>query len=407
MKFYVLIFSLFFTPFYLNAQVGINTDTPKATLHVESSEKDSPSNTDGILIPRIKNFPEIKPTEAQHAMLVYLNSDIQNYTEGFYFWNNKTNKWTPIEGEFSESNFYKITENSPPVNTDKAIYRNGSLSIGTDDIETGAKLLLITNSDTIQSALNIENNNPSTEIITSYGIEIENNSSVEGKKYGIKNKVNGSGKGIHYGIFNETFQSSGTNDIYGLFNRVGRTAGASSNNYGLYSEIGSGTAQGNIYGIYCTAEGSSNADVFAGYFAGRLGIGRDTENAYIFPEFKGKENQVLALTENGLLQWRLPSTQSYISTTSSTGDFLIEDEVGTLRINDNLSSVVLPAASDHKGRTITLIMWPATSDKNIKFQDTSDDLFDVRTNNSISSLESNSIYTIQSAGNRWVLLNKF
>ncbi|WP_417887195.1 hypothetical protein [Zunongwangia sp.] len=391
---------------FLTAQVGINTDNPKATLHIESLEKDAPSNTDGILIPRINNFPETEPSQDQHAMLVFLNRELPNYKEGFYYWNDKTNLWTPIEGDFSESNFYKTNTNSSPNNINETIYRNGSISIGTEETEINTKLHINTNTDTIQSAIKIENNNPSTAVITSYGIEIDNNSLVEGKKYGIKNKVSTSGEGIHYGIFNETFQSSGTN-IYGLFNRVGRTAGASSNNYGIYSEIGSGTAQGNIYGIYSTAEGNSNADVFAGYFAGRLGIGRTTENAYIFPEFKGQENQVLALTENGILEWRLPSTQSYISTTSSTGDFLIEDEVGTLRINDNVDSVVLPIASEHKGRTITLIIWSTTSEKIIKFQDTSDDLFDVRTSSSISSLESSSIYTIQSAGNRWILLNKF
>jgi len=100
--------------------------------------------------------------------------------------------------------------------------------------------------------------------------------------------VNGLGTGVHYGIFNETFQNSGTNDIYGIFNRVGRTFGSRSNNYGIYSEIGTTQGSGNIYGIYSSALGDHNANVFAGYFAGRLGIGSSPQQEYIFPSERGK-----------------------------------------------------------------------------------------------------------------------
>ncbi|RKS95861.1 hypothetical protein BCF58_3519, partial [Chryseobacterium defluvii] len=39
------------------AQVGIRTQVPSASLHIEPSSISSPTGMDGILIPRVKAFP--------------------------------------------------------------------------------------------------------------------------------------------------------------------------------------------------------------------------------------------------------------------------------------------------------------------------------------------------------------
>lgn len=56
------------------SQVGIGTTNPDATLDIKSSNQFSPSNTDGILIPKIDNFPFTNPTAAQNGMMVFLNT---------------------------------------------------------------------------------------------------------------------------------------------------------------------------------------------------------------------------------------------------------------------------------------------------------------------------------------------
>lgn len=407
MKSYVSVFSFFLVVFSTPAQVGINTEEPKARLEIKSSDTEDPLNTDGILIPRISRFPSDDPTTDQNGMMVFLATTIPDYSKGFYFWNAEESSWFPIQGNSSKANFYEAKKETSPENIVSSIYRKGNIGIGTDDIEAKLQIDIVANSDEdIKKGMKIDNQNSEENNLTTYGIENINRSLTNGTKYGIKNNVSGSGSGIHYGIFNETFQSTGTNDIYGIFNRVGRTYGAKSNNYGVYSEIGSSTAQGNIYGIYSKAQGDRNANIFAGYFAGRLGIGATPSTEYVFPSEKAKEEMVLALSENGIMQWRPPTYYPYVSSTSTTGTFTIEDHLGILRINDNLSSVQLPEASKHKGRTIILVSWPTTSDKPLSFID-GDDLFDVTTNSKVTSIERGTVLTILSAGNRWLVINKY
>ncbi len=71
-----------------HAQVGINTSTPNAQLDIKSSNQATPSNTDGLLIPKVDAFPVINPTAAQKGMLVYLNAVSGSNQPGFYYWNN-------------------------------------------------------------------------------------------------------------------------------------------------------------------------------------------------------------------------------------------------------------------------------------------------------------------------------
>lgn len=53
------------------AQVGINTTDPEAQLDIKSSNQATPTNKDGILIPKVDAFPASNPTASQQGMLVY------------------------------------------------------------------------------------------------------------------------------------------------------------------------------------------------------------------------------------------------------------------------------------------------------------------------------------------------
>ncbi|WP_299684799.1 tail fiber domain-containing protein [uncultured Dokdonia sp.] len=104
------------------AQVGINTTSPKATLDITASNSSSPTATDGILIPRISNFPITNPTAEQQSMLVYLNTartgvnisgTPQDYSVGFYYWDHTIPNWVSVVPEVSAD--WKTTGNNDAI----------------------------------------------------------------------------------------------------------------------------------------------------------------------------------------------------------------------------------------------------------------------------------------------------
>ncbi|MUP46316.1 hypothetical protein E0K83_11235 [Gramella sp. BOM4] len=388
------------------AQVGIGTSDPKAQLDIKATNTIEPASIDGILIPRIDKFPTTNPGTDQHGMLIFLNKNLTGFNSGFYYWHASEVKWKPMLADASASNFYKPGTTASPNNLTELIYRDASVGIGTDQITSRLQVAIQAGKDlTLKKGLEVDNANSAVDNLTTYGIINDNRSATNGTKYGIKTNVGGAGTGIHYGVFNETYQNTGTNDIYGIFNRVGRTFGAKSNNYGIYSEIGTIQGVGNIYGIYSIATGDANSNVYAGYFAGRLGIGSSPESDYVLPVNRGTEGQVMMTNGSGQVSWVNAGFENYSSTTSTTGDFTITDEIGSLRINNQVSGLVIPASAPNKGRIIRLINWPGNSEKNLVFLG-SDDLFDPRTNQKVLTIKPNQIFTIQSAGNRWILLSQ-
>ncbi|AVR47449.1 hypothetical protein C7S20_11415 [Christiangramia fulva] len=404
MKTFFLFLCIFASGFNY-AQVGIGNTDPKAQLDISATNSANPEVIDGILIPRIDKFPTTNPGIDHNGIMVYLNKTVGSNNPGFYYWSYSENKWKVLGNDASSSNFYKPGSLISPNNITDQIYRDNSIGIGTDQINSRLEIAIAPGKDLgLKRALSVDNANSATDNLTTYGIVNDNRSSTNGNKYGFKNNVGGTGTGIHYGIFNEAYQNTGTNDIYGIFNRVGRTFGARSNNFGIYSEIGTIQGVGNIYGIYSIALGDSNSNVYAGYFAGRLGIGTTPETDYVLPTARGLEGQVMMLNASGEASWANAGFENYSSVTSATGNFTITDEVGTLRINNGVTGIVLPPSAPNKGRIIRLINWVGNSEKPFIFQG-SDDLFDVRTNSKITSIKPQQLFTIQSAGNRWLLID--
>ena len=77
------------------AQVGIGTITPNASLEIAVSNQASPQNTDGVLIPKIDNFPSTSPTANQDGMLVFVTGN-GTPTKGFYYWDTALTNWVPF-----------------------------------------------------------------------------------------------------------------------------------------------------------------------------------------------------------------------------------------------------------------------------------------------------------------------
>ncbi|MGS2727456.1 tail fiber domain-containing protein [Psychroserpens sp. BH13MA-6] len=83
--------------FSLNAQVGIGNTNPQAQLDISASNVTTPSNTDGILIPRMDVFPAANPTAAQDGMLIFITGN-STPNKGFYYWDNASTSWVNIKG---------------------------------------------------------------------------------------------------------------------------------------------------------------------------------------------------------------------------------------------------------------------------------------------------------------------
>ena len=389
--------------FSAQAQVGINTTDPKAQLDITINNPDAPGSTDGILIPRLAKFPVTNPSAEQHGMLVFLKSGTAGLSEGFYFWNATGNNWEGLAGK-AASDFYKVGTTSPATNQQEPIFRTGNVNIGGESDNVKLRVVISPTEDfKTKTGFEVENASGAPTNVT-YGILSNNKSITADKKYGIKNTVSASGIGIHYGIYNETNQNT-NEEIYGIYNDVGKTFGATKNHYGIYNKIGTVQGTGMVYGIYSAAFGNDPKKLFAGYFAGRVGIGATPAEEYILPDVRGKQDQVLMSDASGNVNWKYPNSGTYSSTTSSTGSFVISDDTYTLRINNQVSSILIPDAATNKGRLLYLINWPGNSKKTLEFLN-NNDLFDVTTDATVTEINPGTKYLIQSAGNRWILLDK-
>ena len=99
------------------AQVGINTTTPNAQLDIRATSATTPSNTDGLLIPKIDVFPTTNPTADQQGMLVYLTTTVGAKQPGFYYWDNPTTTFIGIGGSTTGNN-WALAGNTVNATTD-------------------------------------------------------------------------------------------------------------------------------------------------------------------------------------------------------------------------------------------------------------------------------------------------
>ncbi len=83
-------------------QVGIGTTDPKSILDIPASDAANPTNTDGLLIPRLVKLPVTDPTDDQHGMLIYLAANSGSFTPGFHYWDKDlgtAGEWAPFSNK--------------------------------------------------------------------------------------------------------------------------------------------------------------------------------------------------------------------------------------------------------------------------------------------------------------------
>lgn len=94
------------------AQVGIGNTSPKAQLDISASSAATPSNSDGILIPRLNTFPAASPTSAHNGMLIFLTTAVGTNLPGFYYWSHPALAWVGLN---SSNKSWDVSGNSAAV----------------------------------------------------------------------------------------------------------------------------------------------------------------------------------------------------------------------------------------------------------------------------------------------------
>lgn len=135
---------------HIVAQVGIGTTSPKSMLDIPASDSTSPASTDGILIPRIDNFPTTNPGADQDGMLIFLRTAAPGNPKGFYYWDNTKSAWISYNDEWKD-NFVTQSRGDYDGNliyanqagaggVDVVVLDSGQIGMGTSNLEENLEL---------------------------------------------------------------------------------------------------------------------------------------------------------------------------------------------------------------------------------------------------------------------------
>ncbi len=129
MKLYFIFYISLFTITVYSQEFGINTTTPETRFHIKESDNTNPNRFDGILLPRINNFPTVNPGNSQDGMLIYSMND-----DKIYFWDSSLNSWKWLAHK-SVSRFNELSDaktDNDGTNNDSSIFL-GQFSGAFDD----------------------------------------------------------------------------------------------------------------------------------------------------------------------------------------------------------------------------------------------------------------------------------
>ncbi|MCK8481049.1 beta strand repeat-containing protein [Psychroserpens algicola] len=328
------------------SQVGVGNTDPKATLDVSASNLASPTNADGILIPRIDNFPTTNPTVDQDGMMVFATGN-GTPEKGFYYWDQSTSSWIGVGGATQINDLVDGKSDNDGSDNGSSLFLGidaGANDDSTHNFNVGIGFQALQSNisswgntavgyQTLQANTTGMNNTATgTFSLTS------NNSGVDNSAFGngtlSANTLGSFNSAIGYGSLNSNTNGS-YNTALGYWTLLNNNSG--SRNVALGSSSG-----------YTNSTGSNN--VFIGYQSGYFETGSeklyiensnsDSNSALIYGEFDTN-----ILRTNGELQIGNPSTTGYafptsdgtngqVMTTDGSGNITFQNVVGDGTGND-------------------------------------------------------------------------
>ena len=386
LKISIFVFALIL-PFFALSQVGIGTITPNAQLEIKSTNQATPSNTDGILIPKIDEFPSTSPTASQDGMMVYVTGS-GTPSKGYYYWDNVAATWKVFSSSVGKIN--DLTDGK----SDEDGTNNGSsiflgINAGANDDSTDNRNLGIGN-NALSSNTNADNNVAigfqSLLSHTSGGYNTAvGNHSLKDNTDGYQNTAQGgfSLSNNISGILNTAIGYSAlvTNTNGGANTAIGHSSLFKNTLGNNNTSVGRQSLYNNLTGNYNTALGlnsgynnTGNKNVFLGVRAGYNETGSnklyiedtdaDASNALIYGEF-GSDNTTTGniLRINGELQlgnslanrYAMPTgdgTINQVMQTDGSGGLSWVD-ASTLSTDKNTLDGAYDEGGAGAGRTIT------------------------------------------------------
>ncbi|MEC4004121.1 tail fiber domain-containing protein [Flavobacterium sp. SUN052] len=364
MKKHLSIIPFFLISIFGFSQVGINTTVPNAQLDIQSSNQAIPTNTDGILIPKVDAFPAINPTFAQQGMMVFLTTLSGTNQPGFYYWNNPTITWLPVGNNNSA---WKLTGNAGTNATNNFVGTTDNVDLVFKRFNSQAGKITSTNT----FFGNLSGNANTLFDNTFIGAEAGRDNISGGQNVFIgrragANGMNGSNNvliGNGAGIFN----SANQNVFVGSFSGNGNTTGTNNSFLGYFSGANNGTGSLNTY--LGASTGSLNTfgtgNTFVGFNSNASSSTLSNATAIGINSQVGTSNSMILGSINGV-NGATTSTNIGVGTTSPNGVLdITSNKNGVLipRIALTSATAALPVVNPQGGLldTSTLIYNIATS----------------------------------------------
>ncbi|WP_353776871.1 tail fiber domain-containing protein [Winogradskyella sp. 3972H.M.0a.05] len=323
----------------ISSQVGIGNTDPKASLDITATSLTNPSNADGILIPRIDNFPSTNPTVDQDGMLIFITGN-GTPTKGFYYWDNGTTNWISIVGarEINDLLDGKTDSGNSSVflGTEAGFSDNNALN---RNVGIGYQVLRSSSSGNNNSAVGYQSltSNLVGNFNTAFGSQAlrSNTNGVLNSAFGsqaLSNNTTGINN-LALGANSLLNNSSGDQNT-----AVGYRAGFSNilGNANVFLGYRAGENETGSHKLYIdnTNANANNALLYGEFdnnilrVNGELQLGSTVANRYSMPIADGTNNQVLATDGTGQLNFvDASSVFTDTNTTYDGSDFALSNQV--------------------------------------------------------------------------------
>ncbi|KMQ61263.1 hypothetical protein ACM39_17755 [Chryseobacterium sp. FH2] len=399
------------------AQVGVNTDLPRATFEVVGNPMDT-SKFDGIIAPKITGdqLNAKTYTAFQTGALVYvtalgtLSGQTADVNEiGYYYFNGDLNKWVKINSGNSTEPWKIQGTNDPATQNTENIYQEGKVAIGT-------------NPTMLASAKQLE-------VMGDFKTQYESG----GNYYGIDTNFNaGAPFNIMYVANNTDLASATESSVLSLSqgmanfqttgaNGSGSIAAFTNTNGGSFGMVANNQDQTVSSSIFGSANSANTSELALGHFktsgeASTVTIEKSKgvqfsfvnssnalEGTYVFPRNNGSANQVLVTNGQGgtaTLSWKDASSINQKIRTLNTGTVTADDY--TILVTGNVSLPV--AAATNQGKIYNLVNDTAG---NVTINGT----FRINGGNFTTYNLNNSDWgraiVVQSTGSAWVVISRY
>ncbi len=393
----LLLFLILLSYLPVFSQVGIGTTTPNAKLEIKATSLTTPTNTDGVLIPKMNDFPTTNPTILQDGMLVFITGN-GTPNKGFYYWDQPTTTWKPLGGNSGVKKINDLLDGKSSSGGSSVFLgvQSGFFDDGTDNRNTGVGFQSIraTTTGIYNSGIGYRSlfNNTTGNFNTGLGGNalFSNTTGVQNTAIGINalfqnsTGINNTANGVNamrYSTVGSYNVADGSRSLFSL--TVGNRNTVSGfeamfTSTGAYRNTSSGfrSLYSNVTGSYNTAVGyeagysnTGASNVFLGYQAGYFSNGNNklfienrnanANNALIYGEF-GADNTASGniLRTNSQFQIGNPTLTGYAFPTvdGTANQVLATDGNGTMNwtdantlINPHKINDLLDGKSDNDG----------------------------------------------------------